>query len=62
MKTMKTIKKIDRQGLTLTELMISLAIFGVIMGVLFGFLAGPRSSYSDTREKAQNQLAMRAVL
>ncbi len=62
MKTMKTIKKIDRQGLTLTELMISLAIFGVIMGVLFGFLTGARSSYSTTREKAQYQQSMRAVM
>ncbi len=62
MKTMKTIKKIDRQGLTLTELMISLAIFGVIMGVLFGFLTGARNSYSETRERAQYQQSMRAVM
>ena len=62
MKTMKTIKKIDRRGLTLTELMISLSIFGVIMGVLFGFLAGARNSYSETRERAQYQQSMRAVM
>ncbi len=62
MKAMKTIKKIDRQGLTLTELMISLAIFGVIMGVLFGFLTGARNSYSETRERAQYQQSMRAVM
>lgn len=62
MKTMKTIKQIDRLGLTLTELMISLAIFGVIMVVLFGFLSGARNSYSDTRERAQYQLTMRAVM
>jgi prepilin-type N-terminal cleavage/methylation domain-containing protein len=65
MKTMQKIKnisQIDRRGLTLPELMISLAIFGVIMGVLFGFLSGARSSYGDTRERAQYQQSMRAVM
>ena len=42
--------------------MISLAIFGVIMGVLFGFLVGARDSYSETRERAQYQQSMRAVI
>jgi prepilin-type N-terminal cleavage/methylation domain-containing protein len=60
--TMQNTKHIDRQGMTLTELMISLAIFGVIMGVLFGFLSGARSSYGDTRERAQYQQSMRAVM
>ena len=59
---MKTFKKINRQGMTLTELMISLAIFGVIMAVLFGFLTGSRNSYTDTRERAQYQQSMRAVM
>ena len=59
---MKIITQTDRRGLTLTELMISLAIFGVIMAVLFGFLSGARNSYSDTRERAQYQLSMRAVM
>ena len=65
MNTMKKIQNIsqpDRSGLTLPELMISLAIFGVIMGVLFGFLSGARSSYGDTRERAQYQQSMRAVM
>lgn len=62
MSTMKTFKKINRQGMTLTELMISLAIFGVIMAVLFGFLTGSRNSYTDTRERAQYQQSMRAVM
>jgi len=62
MKTMQNIKQTDRRGMSLTELMISLAIFGVIMGVLFGFLAGARSSYGDTRERAQYQQSMRAVM
>jgi prepilin-type N-terminal cleavage/methylation domain-containing protein len=62
MKTMQNIKQNDRRGMSLTELMISLAIFGVIMGVLFGFLTGARNSYSDTRERAQYQQSMRAVM
>jgi prepilin-type N-terminal cleavage/methylation domain-containing protein len=59
---MKAIKKLDRQGLTLSELMISLAIFGVIMGVMFSFLTGARNSYSETRERAQYQQSMRAIM
>jgi prepilin-type N-terminal cleavage/methylation domain-containing protein len=54
--------KADRRGLTFTELMIALAIFGVIMGVIFGFLSGARNSYGDTRERAQYQQSMRAVM
>mgnify|MGYP003845206375 CR=1 FL=1 len=62
MKAMKAIKQIDRKGLTLSELMISLAIFGVIMGVMFSFLTGARNSYSETRERAQYQQSMRAIM
>jgi prepilin-type N-terminal cleavage/methylation domain-containing protein len=54
--------KINRRGLTLTELMITLSIFGVIMAVMMGFLTGARNSYSDTRERAQYQQSMRAVM
>lgn len=59
---MKAIKQMDRRGLTLSELMVSLAIFGVIMGVMFGFLTGARDSYSDTRERAQYQSSLRAIM
>ncbi len=52
----------NRRGFSLVELMISLAIFGVIMGVVFGFLVGARNSYSDTRERVQYQQSMRAVM
>jgi prepilin-type N-terminal cleavage/methylation domain-containing protein len=62
MNTMKNIKNCNRHGLTFTELMIALAIFGVIMAVIMGFLAGARSSYGDTRERAQYQQSMRAVM
>ena len=59
---MNSMKQTDRRGLTFTELMLSLAIFGVIMVVIFGFLSGARNSYSDTRERAQYQQSMRAVM
>ena len=62
MKTMKNIKQTDRRGLTFTELMIALSIFGVLMVVIMGFLSGARNSYSDTRERAQYQQSMRAVM
>ncbi len=51
-----------RRGFSLVELMISLAIFGIIMGVTFGFLVGARDSYSATRERVQYQQSMRAVM
>ena len=59
---MKNIKQTDHNGMTFTELMIALSIFGVIMIVLFGFLTGARNSYSDTRERAHYQQTMRAVI
>lgn len=59
---MKNITNFDRRGMTLPELMIALAIFGIIMAVLFGFLTGARDSYGDTRERAQYQQSMRAVI
>ena len=62
MNKMKIMKHTDRRGMTLTELMIALAIFGVIMAVIFGFLAGARNSYSETRERAQYQQSVRAVI
>jgi prepilin-type N-terminal cleavage/methylation domain-containing protein len=57
-----TVGKVSRRGMTLTELMISLSIFGIIMAVIFGFLSGARSSYGDTRERVQYQQSMRAVM
>lgn len=62
MNMINSMKQTDRRGLTFTELMISLAIFGVLMVVIFGFLTGARNSYSDTRERAQYQQSMRAVM
>jgi prepilin-type N-terminal cleavage/methylation domain-containing protein len=51
-----------RAGMTIVELMIALAIFGVIIGVVFGFLTEARQSYSSTRQKAQYQQGLRAVM
>ena len=51
-----------RLGMTLVELMISLVVFGIIMGVVFGFLTEARGSYDETRRKAQYQQSVRAVL
>lgn len=62
MPTMQYDHKCDRRGLTLTELMITLSIFGVIMAVIMGFIVGARNSYSDTRQRAQYQQTMRAVM
>ena len=62
MSAMNNFDQHDRRGLTFTELMIALAIFGVIMAVIFGFLSGARNSYGDTRERAQYQQSMRAVM
>ena len=51
-----------RQGTTLVELMMTLAIFGVVLGVVFSFLIGTRNSYTDTRERVQYQQSLRAVI
>jgi prepilin-type N-terminal cleavage/methylation domain-containing protein len=52
----------DRRGMTLVELMIAISVFGVLMGVVMGFLVESRDSYNETRERAQVQQSMRAVL
>lgn len=52
----------DRRGMTLVELMIAISVFGVLMGVVMGFLVESRESYNETRERAQVQQSMRAVL
>jgi Tfp pilus assembly protein PilW len=48
--------------MTLVELMVSLMIFGVILAVVFGFLTEARQSYTSTRQKAQYQQGLRAVM
>jgi prepilin-type N-terminal cleavage/methylation domain-containing protein len=51
-----------RAGMTLVELMVTLVIFGVIVGVVFGFLTEARQSYTSTRQRAQYQQGLRAVM
>jgi len=54
--------RFDRRGMTLVELMVSVAIFGIIMGVIMGFLMNARNSYNDTRMRAQTQQTLRATM
>ena len=51
-----------RAGMTVVELMVALVIFAVIIGVVFGFLTEARRSYTSTRQKAQYQQGLRAVM
>ena len=51
----------NRRGMTLVELMISLAIFAVITTVLISFLTGSRRTYNDTSGRASYQQSLRAV-
>lgn len=51
-----------RAGMTIVELMVALVIFGIIIGVVFGFLTESRQSYTSTRQKAQYQQGLRAVM
>jgi prepilin-type N-terminal cleavage/methylation domain-containing protein len=52
----------SRAGMTVVELMVALVIFGIIIGVVFGFLTESRQSYASTRQKAQYQQGLRAVM
>jgi len=53
---------IDRRGLTLVELMVTMAIFSVVLGVVFSFMLGAQNSYQSTRQRVQYQQSMRAVM
>ena len=62
MRAKKLFPPLNRRGLTLVEMMVSLTIFGIVLGVVFSFMAGSRESYNKTREKAQYQQTVRAVM
>ncbi len=53
---------LDRRGMTLVEMMISISIFAVILGVVMGFMTTSGRSYSATRERVQYQQSLRAVI
>lgn len=52
----------DRRGLTLVEMMVAIAMFGVAMSVIFGFLTRSRRSYTDMSARVEYQQNVRGVL
>lgn len=54
--------KLERRGITLVELMVTISIFGIIMAVVFAFMTQANRSYNDSRERAQYQQTMRATM
>ncbi len=56
------LRRPDRRGMTLVEMMISLTLFAVIMGVVFTFLANSRRTYTHTSERVEHQQSIRAVI
>ncbi|MFH1842663.1 MAG: prepilin-type N-terminal cleavage/methylation domain-containing protein [bacterium] len=51
-----------RSGMTLVEMMVSLAIFAVVMTVVFTFMVNSRNSYADVSERVEYQQTVRAAL
>lgn len=58
----RAVNSCDRRGLSLVELMVAIAMFGVAVAVIFGFLTNSRRSYSDMSAQVEYQQAARAVL
>ena len=54
--------KFERRGITLIELMVTISIFGIILGVVFAFMSQTSRSYSDSRDRVQYQQSLRATL
>lgn len=54
-------RPLARAGMTVVELLVSLAIFAVISTVVIGFLTGSRRTYEDTSDRAGYQQSLRAV-
>ena len=51
-----------REGLTLVEIMMTLLIFGVVMGVVTQVFFGTQGMYSRTSQRADQQMSTRAGL
>jgi len=62
MKRIRNILNLNRRGMTLVEMMISLSVFAVVLGVLFSFMQNTSNSYQKTRQKVQFQQSVRAVI
>lgn len=52
----------DRAGVTLVEMMIAVTTFGIVMAAVMGFMVEQKQSYNQTRDRAQYQQSMRAVI
>jgi prepilin-type N-terminal cleavage/methylation domain-containing protein len=50
------------EGLTLVEIMMTLLIFGVVMGVVTNVFFGTQGMYSQTSQRADQQMSTRAGL
>jgi prepilin-type N-terminal cleavage/methylation domain-containing protein len=55
-------RKLDRDGMTLIEMIVALAIFAVVTAVVIGFLTGSRRTYESTSDHAHIQQSARAVI
>jgi prepilin-type N-terminal cleavage/methylation domain-containing protein len=53
---------LGRQGFTLVEMMMTLLIFGVVLGVVTQVFFGTQGMYSQTSQRADQQMSTRAGL
>ncbi len=61
MKHDKRWRRPGRDGMTLVEMIVALAIFAVISTVVVGFLTSSRRTYNITSDRAHYQQSLRAV-
>ena len=54
-------RRLDRGGMTMVEMLISLTIFALVTAIVISFLTGSRRTYDDTSERASYQQSLRAV-